>query len=84
MVKSVKAVDLKSTFCGFESRLGHQYTLVAQLEEQHPSKVFVISSSLIRGTICGYDGTGIRTCLRSMVLQVQFLLPAPFAELAQR
>ena len=50
------------------------YGLKAMILGFQPSGLGSIPSGR---SICEYDGTGIRTCLRSMVLQVQLLLLAP-------
>lgn len=46
-----QVLDSKSGFCGFDSHLGH-YEDVAQLVEQYPFKIWVVSSILTIFTFC--------------------------------
>lgn len=81
MVKSVKAVDLKSTFCGFESRLGHH----ASMMEVVYIRVLETRSYKFKSCYshqCGYKLVA-NYYLAKVISSVRPRLSAPFAAIRQ-
>ena len=88
--KRADTIDSKpiASACRFDPCNRHHLCPLGEIGRHNEFKprypLWCTGSSPVEGTICEYDGSGIHTCLRNTVLQVQILLLAPFAELAQR